>query len=89
MMTLTKVVPPAGVIGLLAEVLRGVPRLPGALCTGRHTLMDAEFDGDDRQFAVDSAAALCFQCPALAECGQWANEARVFGVVAGRDTGAA
>lgn len=78
-----------GVIGLLSAVLSGIPRLPGALCVGRHTLMDADFDSEDRQYAVDSAAALCFQCPALSECGQWANRSKVSGVVAGRDRGAA
>jgi WhiB family transcriptional regulator, redox-sensing transcriptional regulator len=76
-----------GVVGLLAEILRGVPRLPGALCRGRHSLFDIdEKNPAYRERIADEAAAVCFRCPVLAECGRWAAHphARVRGVVAGR-----
>lgn len=81
---------PEGFAGLIAEVLRGVPRLKGALCIGRHTLFDAEVPRADRQQVADTAAAICWECPVLSQCGRWAGDpkAHVSGVVAGRDMAA-
>lgn len=55
-------------IELTVAVLRGTPRLPGALCTGRSEL----FDGDTDDTA-DRAAQLCRRCPARAPCSDWAD----------------
>jgi hypothetical protein len=42
-----------GLLSLLAEVLRGVPRLEGALCASRSQLFDAEqSDHDERLYAI-------------------------------------
>lgn len=74
-----------GVLGLLVAVLRGVPRLDGALCRDRHTL----FDGDQgtADFAAERAQDLCFRCPVLHDCATWAAgqpDTRLHGVIAGR-----
>ena len=72
---------------LAAEVLHRVPRLPGALRTGRPML----FDGDDAT-SRDAAIALCQQCPPLSACSDWLSalprSRRPPGVVAGRYRGA-
>lgn len=71
-------------IELAAAVLRGVPRLPGALCRRRPEL----FDADDED-AADRAAAICRHCPALEPCGAWASTLRHnqrSGVLAGEFT---
>lgn len=73
-----------GVIPLIAEVLAGVPRLPGARCKGRAELWD---EVDDPE-VVEYATAQCEMCPALAACSSWADSlpARKHptGVLAGR-----
>jgi hypothetical protein len=77
----------AGVVELLAAILRGTPRLDGCLCSGRHTLFDLEVDGDQYEYVADTCAATCFRCPALNECAEWAAaqpSTRLSGVVAGR-----
>lgn len=69
-------------IELTAAILRGVPRLPGALCQRRSDL----FDGDDDQ-AAQRAAELCHRCPAREPCGEWADRLahnQIDGVIAGQ-----
>ncbi|WCS20123.1 WhiB family transcriptional regulator [Mycobacterium marinum] len=69
-------------VELTAAVLAGVPKLPGALCTGHAEL----FDGDTDE-AVRRAAQLCHRCPARAPCSEWADTLphnRAHGVLAGR-----
>jgi WhiB family transcriptional regulator, redox-sensing transcriptional regulator len=68
-------------IELTAAILRGTPRLEGALCRRRPELFDAE---DDE--AASRAAAICSQCPERKPCGAWADTLRhnqVNGVLAG------
>jgi WhiB family transcriptional regulator, redox-sensing transcriptional regulator len=72
----------AGWVDLIAEVLRGTPRLPGALCRQRSEL----FDGDDDQDA-HQAAELCHWCPAREPCAAWADTLaynQAHGVLAGQ-----
>jgi WhiB family transcriptional regulator, redox-sensing transcriptional regulator len=70
------------VISLLAAILQGSPKLPGAPCASDPHL----FDGDtqsDRAAAVE----LCHRCPALAPCSAWAETAphnSFHGTVGGR-----
>ena len=74
-----------GVTDLLAAILRGTPKLSGALCPGRHHIFDAE-QGDqaDREYAQHRAVELCQQCPALSACREWATTQRdLTGVVGG------
>ena len=67
----------------VAAILRGVPRLDGALCRDRNPeVFDVGTDED-----AERAAAVCRRCPALQACGAWAaglkhNEAN--GVLAGQ-----
>lgn len=68
------------VVALLAEILRGVPRLEGAACTSAPTVFDLE-DGDRKL-----AAAVCSTCPAQSDCAAWISGLRpgdVTGTVAG------
>lgn len=68
-------------VDLCAAILRGTPKLPGALCRRRAEL----FDGDDDQDARE-AAELCGRCPARMPCGAWADTLRhneAHGVLAG------
>jgi WhiB family transcriptional regulator, redox-sensing transcriptional regulator len=72
-----------GSVALLAEVLRGAPRLDGALCTGKRGHF-AEAEGGSK-VRVAECIALCRRCPALEACQQWASsECALVGVVAGR-----
>jgi Transcription factor WhiB len=69
------------VVGLLAEILRRIPRLPGALCAGR----PADFDCHDG-VGIEAAKALCHRCPALSACRTWTQTRRrgeLVGVIAG------
>lgn len=69
-------------VELTAAILRGVPRLEGALCRRRAEL----FDGDDDQAARD-AAELCGWCPAREPCAAWADRLahnQAHGVIAGQ-----
>lgn len=71
-----------GWLPLLAAVLRDTPRLPGALCRGRHRLFDA-----DGQHDVSGALELCGRCPARGPCAEWASREpayRLTGVLAGQ-----
>ncbi len=72
-----------GPVALLTEVLRGAPRLDGALCTGkRGHFIEAETGNRVR---VQECIALCRRCPALEACQRWASSERgLVGVVAGR-----
>jgi hypothetical protein len=74
-----------GIEGLLAAILRGVPRLPGALCRDRGTLFtDHEgLDTAEREYVIDRAAALCDECPCLWDCAAWSSKEKLTGVVAG------
>lgn len=81
-----------GTIQLLARILGGAPKLPGAPCKGNPDLFDPAAAHEDRAAVVrrhEAAARLCrFTCPALAECTAWADDLtprqRPAGVVAGR-----
>jgi hypothetical protein len=69
-------------IELTAAIVRGTPKLSGALCRQWPEL----FDGDDEETA-DRAAAICQRCPALQACGEWAGGLRHNqrnGVIAGQ-----
>ncbi len=69
-------------VELTAAILRGTPKLPGALCRRRSDL----FDGADDQDARD-AAELCGRCPAREPCANWADTLRhnqINGVIAGQ-----
>lgn len=71
---------PEGWVALLAEVLRGTPRLDGALCRNR----PEQFDCDDGA-GVDRARSLCERCPSLSACRDWSTREReLVGVVAGK-----
>jgi hypothetical protein len=52
---------------LLAEVLRGTPKLPGALCVKVPTIMDGT---DDETIAL--ALKVCSRCPCRQRCAAWA-----------------
>lgn len=79
-------VPASGVVGLLAVVLTGVPRLDGAACVGvRGRFHEAERGSRIR---IAECIAVCRRCPAKAECGRWADsEPDLVGVVAGEFRG--
>jgi hypothetical protein len=70
-----------GWLSLIAAILAGMPRLPGALCVG-----DRRFDGRSADDAA-AAVAVCHQCPALQCCAEWLNSTpkyrRPTGVIAG------
>lgn len=67
-----------GAVGLLAEILRGVPALPGAACIHK-----AGIFSDPRRVA--EAKAICARCPVIAACDRWSRSERALvGVVAGR-----
>lgn len=67
----------AGSVGLLAEIQRGVPALPGAAC-----IRKAGIFSDPRR--VGEAKAICARCRALTACRRWASTERgLTGVVAG------
>ncbi|ORA80746.1 hypothetical protein BST28_08260 [Mycolicibacter kumamotonensis] len=62
-----------GAVELLAAVLAGVPKLPGAACRSHVTLFDRAADGD-RQ-AAQEAISVCARCPVIDRCAQWIAEA--------------
>ena len=71
-------------VALIAEIFGGgLPRLPGALCVGRHELFDSPLPANRIE-----AAALCARCPELLPCRRWARAAskrrRPAGTVAAR-----
>lgn len=68
-----------GTVGLLAEILRDVPRLDGAACSLEHArLFDVPHQGGPggRQRARQRrviAERLCATCPAHDACADWAT----------------
>jgi hypothetical protein len=60
---------PAGLFAALA----GVPRLPGAACSGNHDLFDLrDLDDPGRAEIEAQALQICHTCcPALTACEQW------------------
>lgn len=67
----------SGEVGLIAEILRGVPELPGAAC-----IRKAGIFSDPRR--IGEAKAICARCRALTACQRWASTERgLTGVVAG------
>lgn len=72
---------------LTAAILRGAPRLSGALCRGRAELFDGQTP-EDRA----AAAELCARCPVRRDCAAFARRTaswreRPVGVIAGRHRG--
>jgi hypothetical protein len=66
---------------LTAAILRGTPKLPGALCRQRTDLFDGDNEHDAHQ-----AAELCGHCPAREPCAAWADTLahnQAHGVIAG------
>lgn len=59
----------------LTAILTNTVRLDGAACTGQANLFDPPSEGEPRD-AVDArhraAARLCWTCPALDACRNWA-----------------
>lgn len=76
------------VTDLLVKILASTPRLEDAACIGRTELFDPQQDGEEAQdvtYRHRRAAALCKDCPALAECHRWSQtERHQVGVIAGR-----
>jgi hypothetical protein len=75
---------------LLAERLEA-PRLPRALCRGRHALFDPRRAGEDPEAVAErhsEARGLCAMCPELDACGRWYDslpkDLRPTGIIAGR-----
>ncbi|MBY3989138.1 hypothetical protein HQO84_16715 [Rhodococcus fascians] len=60
----------------LTAILTDTPRLDGAACIGRSDLFDPPGDGEPRD-VVDArhraAARVCWTCPALDACRDWAT----------------
>lgn len=76
----------AGWLELTAAILRGVPKLRGALCADRPHTFDVD-DGPDGE-RTRTAVGLCQRCDALPACAAWVDtlhRTRVpRGVTAGR-----
>jgi hypothetical protein len=75
-------------VDLLGAILRGVPKLPKALCRGQIRLFDADDPNDvERENQRYDAAKLCSRCPELDPCSAWVDSLppsrRPAGVVAG------
>lgn len=69
-------------VDALSVILRGTPKLPGALCRQRPGLFDGDTEDD-----VEQAAALCRRCPERQPCGDWAatlKHNQAHGVLAGQ-----
>jgi hypothetical protein len=81
-------------VDLLVAILRGTPRLQGALCRAYPDLFDATHPierGQSLKGSADARAAairICQTCPALDPCGAWLDNLRPAhrpsGVVAGQ-----
>jgi hypothetical protein len=68
---------------LIGVILRGVPKLPGALC---RDVDPAVFDGDDDDDHA-AAAKICARCPARQQCSAHAETRQhntINGIYAGR-----
>jgi hypothetical protein len=93
--------PRDGVVDLLADILRGVPRLENAACVGRWPgLFDPPGQGEsldhpDVAYRHRIATSICHSCDCIRDCARWVDSLpanrRPGGVVAGRlpDTGRA
>ncbi len=64
---------------LLAEILRGTPRLTNAACVDSPGLFDAR-DRDelseDADYRHRAALNMCMRCPAIDACSEWADTQR-------------
>jgi Transcription factor WhiB len=73
----------AAMLEQLFAALRGIPRLPGALCVTDPEL----WDNTDDPVVAEQAAELCLhRCPALSDCAAWSStlsNRELSGVVAG------
>ncbi|TPG31661.1 DUF6455 family protein [Mycolicibacterium hodleri] len=56
-------------VDLTVEILRGTPRLDGALCVGNVDLFEGEDGRHGERTAV--AVAMCHRCEALPDCRRW------------------
>lgn len=64
----------AASVRLLTKVLAGVPRLPGAACTGLEAAFDAAHPNEDAtevEYRHQTAVNICTRCPALDACREW------------------
>ncbi|WOC12578.1 transcriptional regulator [Gordonia sp. MP11Mi] len=82
---------PGGCERLLARMLWESPKLTGAACTRDPRLFDSRDPDESVDAAADrheQAVALCWQCPALTACREYADSLssyrRVDGVIAAR-----
>jgi hypothetical protein len=69
-----------GWVTLVAEVVRGSPKLPGALCRDRPRVFTSDAPDD-----IAEARAICGRCPELMRCAAWSatvRRNRLDGVVA-------
>jgi hypothetical protein len=63
-----------GWVELLAAILRGTPRLSGALCVDRPELFDGEHnDTEDSDYPRTQALRICGACPELSRCREWVD----------------
>ncbi|MCB1288288.1 MAG: WhiB family transcriptional regulator [Mycobacterium sp.] len=68
-------------INLLIELLRGTPKLEGALCPSDPEAFDLALGGN-----YERALEICDRCPARKPCAEWAaglKPGHVTGVIAG------
>jgi hypothetical protein len=80
---------PHGTAELAGQILRGVPRLPGALCRDNPYLFDPLDQSDPNRPGVEAEAlSICQRCRVLPECQRWVDslppKERCGGIVAGR-----
>lgn len=71
---------------MLVQIFAGLPRLADAACTGHSDLFDPPGEGEPASSAFerhDAAVRLCWQCPALAQCREWASAEPNTGAVLG------
>lgn len=61
-----------GTVAILAAILAGTPRLPGAACRDHVGLYDAAADGD--RDAAQQAIDICRRCPVLETCARWISD---------------
>ncbi|MCC8929750.1 WhiB family transcriptional regulator [Rhodococcus sp. I2R] len=73
---------------VLTIVLARTPRLDDAACIGSSDLFDPPSDGEARETTEQrhrDAVRLCWECPAIGACRDWAlDEPRSGAVLAGR-----
>lgn len=75
-------------IALLSKILTDTPKLDGAACIDWPGLHDPANEGESAAVVASRHAAaesVCFDCPAMLACDQWAQTERPYaGVIAGR-----